>query len=59
MSIVDWTWEEKYTHLDDLSHVNGVVLIIEDGLVLVWHPLRDYPNYFRVVYVGHPDDEHR
>jgi hypothetical protein len=56
MAIQDGTWGAKYRHVDDVTNPLAVVMYIEPELVIVWRVLKEYPNWFRVIYVGHPDD---
>lgn len=56
MAVQDDSWAEKYRHLDEVTTRQGVVMLIEPGLVMVWRPIYEYPDWFRVIYVGDPDD---
>ena len=53
-AIVDGSWAEKYRHWDDLVR-NAIALEISDDEVLVWRRYVEYPDYFRVLYVGKID----
>lgn len=53
-AIVDGTWAEKYRHWDDLVR-NGIALELSADEVLVWRRYVEYPDYFRVLYVGKID----
>lgn len=53
-AIVDGTWTEKYRHWDDLVR-QAIVLAISEDEVLVWRRYVEYPDYFRVLYVGKID----
>ncbi len=56
MSIQEDTWSETYRHLDDVTNPRAVIMFIRDDLVLVWRVLTEYPDYWRPVYLGHPDE---
>ncbi len=58
MRIVDGTWVEHYDHLDDLTRRGTVVMWIRPDLVVVWRIITEYPNYFRLVFIGSlPQDD--
>jgi hypothetical protein len=56
-AIQDDSWGEKYRHLDDVTDPTAVVMLLdeEDDLVLVWRVIAQYPDYFRVIYLGQLD----
>ncbi len=56
MAIQDDSWGHRYEHLDDVTDRRGVIMLIRPDLVLVWRVLPEYPDWFRVVYLGSPDD---
>lgn len=56
-SIAEGTWASQYQHLDDVTSPTGYVLLVEPGLVIVWREITEYPDWFRVLFVGHPDDQ--
>ena len=49
-AIVEGTWA-SYRHWDDLAR-RGIALEIAPGEVLVWRRYVEYPDRFRVLYVG-------
>ncbi len=56
MAIQDDSWPDRYEHLDDVTDRRAVIMIVRPDLVLVWRVLAEYPDWFRVVYLGSPDD---
>lgn len=56
LAIQDDTWAERYEHFDDVTNANAVIMLVEPGLVIVWRVITEYPDYFRVIFVGDPDD---
>jgi len=56
LAIQDDTWAQTYRHLDDVTNPSAVIMFIRPDLVLVWRVIREYPDYWRPVYLGHPDD---
>jgi hypothetical protein len=56
LAIQDDTWAERYRHLDDVTNGNAVIMFIREDLVLVWRVITEYPDYWRAIYLGHPDD---
>jgi hypothetical protein len=53
-AIVEGSWATKYQHWDDVVR-RGIVLLISDDEVLVWRQYVEYPDTFRVLYVGKID----
>lgn len=49
-AIVDGTWG-SYRHWDDLVR-RGIALEIAPGEVLVWRRYLEYPDWYRVLYIG-------
>lgn len=54
MAIQNNTWVEKYAHLDDVTRKATVIMFVRDDLVVVWRPILEYPDWFRVIYIGDP-----
>lgn len=52
-AISDGSWANRYRHWDD-DDLRAIVLEIETGDVLVWRPITEYPDWYRVFYVGRP-----
>jgi len=57
MAVQDDTWAERYRHLDDVTDPRAVIMFVRDDLVLVWRVITEYPDYWRPLYLGHPDHE--
>lgn len=57
MSIQEGSWAGRYRHLDDVTNKFAVIMFIEPTLVIVWRIIVEYPEWFRVIYVGHPDGQ--
>jgi hypothetical protein len=55
-AIANGTWADRYYHLDEVTVPGGVIMFIRPDLVLVWREITEYPDYFRPLYLGHPDD---
>lgn len=56
LTIQDGTWQDRYMHLDEVSVPGGVIMFIRPDLVLVWRVITEYPDYWRPLYLGDPDD---
>ncbi len=57
LAIQDDSWAHKYRHVDDVTNPNAVIMFVEDELVLVWRVIAEYPDWYRVIFLGHPDDQ--
>jgi hypothetical protein len=53
-SIVEGTWSVAYQHWDDYVR-KGIALQISTEEVLVWRQYIEYPDRFRVLYIGKID----
>ena len=53
-AIVEGTWPVRYAHWDDVVR-KGIVLRISDDEVLVWRQYTEYPDRFRILYIGKVD----
>lgn len=49
-------WQEKYRHVDDVTCRDAVVMFIGERTILVWRVIPEYPEWYRVVFLGDPDD---
>jgi hypothetical protein len=56
MAVQDDTWRDKYRHLDDVTDPRAVIMLLRDDVLMVWRVITEYPNYFRVIFVGSPKD---
>lgn len=52
MAVQDNTWETKYVHLDDVTRKHAVIMYVREDVVIVWRPITEYPDWFRVIYIG-------
>lgn len=55
MCIQEGSWASHYRHLDDVTNPYAVIMFLRPDLVMVWRILTEYPEYFRVVWIGSPD----
>lgn len=56
MAMQDDTWRDKYQHLDDVTNPRAVVMVIRPDVLMVWRVITEYPNWFRVIFLGDPED---
>lgn len=56
-AIVEGTWPSAYRHYDDVTArwPHGVILQISAEEVLVFRVYTEYPNWFRLIYIGKID----
>lgn len=52
MAIQADTWADKYVHLDDVTRKHVVIMYVRGDLVIVWRVITEYPDWFRVIYIG-------
>lgn len=57
MAIQDGSWTSKYAHLDDLTRRGAVIMYVTNDLVVVWRVITEYPEWYRVVYIGDPPEK--
>lgn len=39
-------------HLDDVTRKYAVIMHVRGDLVIVWRVVTEYPDWFRVIYIG-------
>lgn len=54
-AIVDGTWSVAYAHWDEVTVPEGVTMRLSDEEVLTWRTFMEWPDVFRVVYIGKAD----
>lgn len=54
MAIQDNSWSERYAHLDDVTRRSAVIMFVRQDLVIVWRTIAEYPDWFRVIFIGDP-----
>lgn len=52
-AISDGSWASRYRHWEHRK-LGAIALELETGEVLVWRPVTEYPDWYRVLYVGAP-----
>lgn len=54
MAIQDGSWTDIYDHLDEVTRRGAVIMFVREDLVITWRTITEYPDWYRVLYIGDP-----